>query len=328
LLNEPNKTLVIAFLTLLFAASPGCGPGKDQADMNTKDAAQTRAGKLYFVAGTFSGAGAVKVIDADGSNETTLAEGKDVIEPDGIEVDHEGGKLYWTDMGLGGAADKSVSVDDGRIMRSDLDGKNIETLVPLGITTTPKQLALDVAGGKVYWSDRGDVGDESVNPKIMRSNLDGSSVETIVSSDLMSPVGIALDTANGKLYFTDRYANDIKRANLDGSDVEVVVRDTEYPVDLALDFDSRTVYWTAREAGGLYRADMDKTDIDGASLSPIITGLSAPIGVTLDRENGRLFYTDVIVASQSGAIWEAGLDGRNPKKLATTSLPLGLYFVP
>lgn len=290
--------------------------------------AKTPGGKLYFVSGTFSGAGAVKVIDADGSNETTLAEGKDVIEPDGIEADIDGGKLYWTDMGLGGAADKSVAVDDGRIMRADLDGKNIETLVPLGITTTPKQLALDVLGGKIYWSDRGDVGDQKVNPKIMRSNLDGSSVETIVSSDLMSPVGIALDTPNGKLYFTDRYANDIKRANLDGSDVEVVVRDTEYPVDLALDLAQRTFYWTAREAGGLYRADLDGNGIDGTRLSPIIKGLHAPIGVALDLENGRLFYTDVITASQSGAIWESGLDGRHARKIATTSLPLGLCFVP
>jgi sugar lactone lactonase YvrE len=296
--------------------------------MKTQDSPRTRVGKLYFVAGTFSGKGTVKVIDADGSNEITLAAGEDVIEPDGIEVDHEGAKLYWTDMGLGGAADKSVAANDGRIMRSDLDGKNIETIVPLGITTTPKQLALDVADGKVYWSDRGDVGDDRVNPKIMRANLDGSSVETIVSSDLMSPVGIALDTANGKLYFTDRFANDIKRTNLDGSDVEVVVKGTEYPVDLALDFDPRTLYWTAREAGGLYRADMDQNDIDGSGLSPIITGLNAPIGVTLDRQNGRLFYTDVLVASQSGAIYEADLDGQNSKKIAVTSLPLGLYFVP
>lgn len=298
--------------------------------MNTKDTTMTRVGKLYFVGGTFPGRGAVKVIDVDGSNEITLAEGEGegVIEPDGIEVDHEGGKLYWTDMGLGGAADKSVAADDGRIMRSDLDGKNIETLVPLGITTTPKQLALDVSGGKVYWSDRGDVGDARVNPKIMRANLDGSSVETIVSSELMSPVGIALDTANGKLYFTDRFANVIKRANLDGSDVEIVVKGTEYPVDLAFDFDSRTMYWTAREAGCLYRADMDLNDIDGTGLSPIIAGLNAPIGVTLDRQNGRLFYTDVLLASQSGAIWEADLDGQNPKKIAVTSLALGLYFVP
>jgi DNA-binding beta-propeller fold protein YncE len=282
--------------------------------------------KLYFVSGSFSGSGAVKVINADGSNEQTLVDGSNVIEPDGIEVDEAGGKMYWTDMGLGGAADKSVSINDGRIMRADIDGKNVETLVPTGVTTTPKQLALDVAGGKVYWCDRGDVGDKNVNPKVMRSNLDGSSVETLVSADLISPVGIALDTVNGKLYFTDRYANNIRRANLDGTTVEVVVKDTKYPVDLAFDLASRSMFWTTREAGGVYRVNMDKNDIDGASLNPIITGLHAPIGVTTDRKKGKLYYTDVIVASQSGAIWESDLDGSNAKQLTTTSLPLGLFF--
>jgi len=294
--------------------------------MATKDSTRTRTGKLYFVCGSVEEEGGVKVVDVDGSNEITLVEGKEVIEPDGIEVDTAGGKMYWTDMGPGGDVDNSVAINDGRIMRADLDGKNVETVVPLGLTTTPKQLALDVAGGKVYWSDRGDVGDQNVNPKIMRANLDGSSVETIVSTDLMSPVGIAVDTAKGKVYFTDRFANNIKRANLDGSDVEVVVRDTEYPVDLAFDPDKRVFYWTARKAGCLYLADMDKTEMDGASFSPIITGLHAPIGVCLDRENKRLFYTDVIFPS-SGALWESDLDGSNPKQIATAPLPCGLYFV-
>ena len=295
--------------------------------MTIKDSARTLTGKLYFVEGSVASTGAVKVIDADGSNVTTLVEGKQVIEPDGIEVDTAGGKMYWTDMGSGGAVDNSVAINDGRIMRADLDGKNVETVVPLGLTSTPKQLALDVAGGKVYWSDRGDVGDQRVNPKIMRANLDGSSLETIVSTDLMSPVGIALDTANGKVYFTDRYANNIKRANLDGSDVEIVIRDTEYPVDLAFDLDNRVFYWTARKAGCLYRAEMDGNDIDGASLSPFITGLHAPIGVCIDRENNRLFYTDVIFP-RSGGIWEADIDGSHARQIATASLPCGLYFVP
>jgi len=234
--------------------------------MTTKNSNSTATGKIYFVSGNIEGKGSIRVIDADGSNEIILVKGTQVIEPDGVEVDTAAGKMYWTepdgvevdtaagkmywtDMGPGGAADKSVALNDGRIMRADIDGTNVETVVPLGLTTTPKQLALDVAGGKVYWSDRGDLGDQRVNPKIMRANLDGSSVETIVSTDLMSAVGIALDTANGKVYFTDRYANNIKRANLDGSDVEVVVRDTEYPVDLAFDFEKRVFYWTARKSG-------------------------------------------------------------------------------
>ena len=284
------------------------------------------AEKLYFVSGSFNSAGAVKVMNADGSNETVLASGSIIVEPDGVEVDVAAGKMYWTDMGPGGAADKSVADKDGRIMRADLDGRNIETLVHKGITTTPKQLTLDVAGGKVYWCDRGDVGDKNVDPKIMRANLDGSEVEILVSTDLMSPVGIALDLAKGKLYFSDRYANNIKRANLDGTDVEMVVKDTEYPVDLAIDFKTRSLYWTAREAGGLYRADVDGNAIDGSSLTPIITGIQAPIGVTIDRENDKLYYTEVIVSEQSGHIWQSDMDGGDARKIAATMMPLGLFY--
>ena len=288
---------------------------------------QNVTAKLYFVSGSFDSAGSIKVMNADGSNEKVLDTGTIIVEPDGIEVDVDAGKMYWTDMGPGGAADKSVADKDGRIMRADLDGQNIETLVHKGITTTPKQLTLDVAGGKVYWCDRGDVGDKNVDPKIMRANLDGSEVEILVSTDLMSPVGIALDLANGKVYFSDRYANNIKRANLDGTDVEIVVKDTEYPVDLAIDFKTRSIYWTAREAGGVYRADVDGNEIDGTSLTPIITGIQAPIGVTIDRVNDKLYYTEVIVSAQSGHIWQSDMDGGNARKIATTMMPLGLFYI-
>ena len=51
------------------------------------------------------------------------------IKPDGIEVNIAGGKMYWTDMGPGGVADKSVAINDDRIMHADLDDKNVETLI-------------------------------------------------------------------------------------------------------------------------------------------------------------------------------------------------------
>jgi len=284
-------------------------------------------GRLYFVTVAVTEPGTVSVIAADGSQETVLCRGKTVIEPDGIEVDLVGGKMYWTDMGLGGAADKSVAVNDGRILRADLDGSNIETLVTVGKTSTPKQIALDIGGGKVYWSDRGDVGDQRVNPKIMRCNLDGSGVETLVSSDLLSPVGIALDTAAGKIYFTDRYGNDIKRANLDGTDVEVVVRGTEYPVDLALDLEHRVMYWTARTTGCVYRTGMDGTEMDGAGLAPILTGLHTPIGIALDLDGGRLFVAEPNPAESSG-IRIADLDGSHARRITTSRGPLGICFAP
>ena len=44
----------------------------------------TTEAKLYFVSGSLDSDGAVKVIDADGSNETVLASGSIIVEPDGM----------------------------------------------------------------------------------------------------------------------------------------------------------------------------------------------------------------------------------------------------
>ena len=53
--------------------------------------------KLYFVSGSLNSAGGVKVINADGSNETVLASGSIIVEADGIEVDVAAGKVYFSD---------------------------------------------------------------------------------------------------------------------------------------------------------------------------------------------------------------------------------------
>ncbi len=51
------------------------------------------APKIYFVYGSLSSEGGVKVVGADGLNETLLAVGGEIVEPDGIEVDLRHGKL-------------------------------------------------------------------------------------------------------------------------------------------------------------------------------------------------------------------------------------------
>ena len=321
-----KKTFALVIVGLLVACGNEQEPIADAMSPESATATDEKTGKLYFVYGSLTSEGGVKVVNADGTGELLLASGGDIVEPDGIEADLENGKIYWTDMGEGAALENSASLGSGRIVRADLDGTNIENIVPRGITTTPKQLALDVEGNKVYWSDRGDVANEVVSPKIMRANLDGSDVETLVIDDLISPVGMVLDVANGKMYFSDRFANNIKRANLDGSDVEIVVRDTEYPVDLLIDFETRMIYWTTREPGGVLRADMDGSEIDGNTLTPIVTGLTIPIGITMDRENRKLYYSDVILSPPSGHIWQSDMDGSNVKKILATLKPLGVFY--
>src|ERR1700724_2051968 len=94
--------------------------------------------------------------------------------------------------------------NDGSIMRSDLNGRNMITIVPPGGTFTPKQLHLEKASGKLYWCDR-------EGTRVMRANLDGSNVETLVKtgegdSDSRDAtkwcVGITVDPKRGQIYWT------------------------------------------------------------------------------------------------------------------------------
>ena len=81
-------------------------------------------------------------------------------------LDVAAGHIYWTNMG-------DPNKNDGSIMRSDLNGKNMITIVPPGGAFTPKQLQLEKRSRKLYWSDREGM-------RVMRANLDGSEIETLV----------------------------------------------------------------------------------------------------------------------------------------------------
>ena len=97
---------------------------------------------------------------------------------------------------------------------------------------------------------------------------------------------------------------------------------------MLIDFEKRTLYWTKREPGGVLRADLDGTDIDGTTLTPIVDGLDISIGISMDRENRRLYYADAIISPPSGYIWESDMDGNNARVILETVKPLGISFVP
>jgi len=100
-------------------------------------------GRLFFLD---LSAGRILSANPDGSDlKTIINEGRKL--PDGLVLDVAAGHIYWTNMG-------DPKRNDGSIMRSDLNGENMITIVPPGGTFTPKQLQLEKRSGKLYWSDR------------------------------------------------------------------------------------------------------------------------------------------------------------------------------
>jgi hypothetical protein len=108
------------------------------------------------------------VRDFEQPNEVTLVETEEFYVADAA-LDESSGKIYWLAV--------FDAHENGVIQRANLDGSGVETLVDyndgLNPDYAPVFLALDVAGGKMYWSSVGQAG-------IRRANLDGSNIELVV----------------------------------------------------------------------------------------------------------------------------------------------------
>jgi DNA-binding beta-propeller fold protein YncE len=288
--------------------------------INTGADKSTPSGRLFFLD---IGGGRVLSANPDGSDlKTIINEGRKF--PDGLVVDAAAGHVYWTNMG-------NFKKNDGSIFRSDLDGKNLITIVPPGVTFTPKQVHLEKKSGKLYWSDREGM-------RVMRANLDGSKVETLVDTSHGDPrpgpdarkwcVGIAVDTEGGKFYWTQKGPDNagegrISRANIEipqgqGSanrtDTELLYENLPEPIDLDLDLANRTLYWTDRgdapRGNTVNRAPMDPLPGNHKEPEILFTHLEEGIGLALDLKGGRMFITDF-----AGSLRSANLDGSNQKTL-------------
>ena len=277
-----------------------------------------RTGRLFLLD---LGGGRVFSVDPDGSHRTIIA--TDCPHPDGIVVDVAAGHVYWTNMGV------APSLNDGSIERADLDGKNRRFIVPPGGTFTPKQIHLDKANGKLYWSDREGM-------RVMRCNLDGSQIETLVQtgegeSDRRDEtrwcVGITVDPVRRQIYWTQKGADNagvgrILRAGIDipkgetaadRSDIEVFFNGLPEPIDLELDLEHRILYWTDR--GNPPRGNtVNRTPIDAKPAQNVpqivVSDLMEGIGITLDVPGNRMFATDF-----AGSLYVANLDGTGKRML-------------
>jgi DNA-binding beta-propeller fold protein YncE len=280
-----------------------------------------RVGQLFVL--DLSG-NRVLAMNPDGSGKRVIV--TDCPHPDGIVVDAEAGHIYWTNMGV-------PNLDDGYIERSDLDGANRKTILPKGVTFTPKQIHLDKANGKLYWSDREGM-------RVMRSNLDGSQAETLVQTGQGEVdrrdqtkwcVGITIDPKHGHIYWTQKGPDNaelgrIFRANIEipkgqtvanRTDIEVIFDRLPEPIDLELDLENRMLYWTDR--GDPPRGNtVNRTPIDEApeglrSSEILLNHLMEGIGIALDVPGNRMFVTDL-----AGSVYSANLDGSDKRPFLQT----------
>jgi hypothetical protein len=231
----------------------------------------------------------IRRANLDGTGMTILVSGLTTPFPPALDLAN--GQMYWTDWRA------------GLIKRANLDGSGPMTL--LKGFNFPSHLALDLAGGKMYWGDSGGDG-------LWRASLDGSGQEKIVpnAGSGGSVSWTTLDLADGKMYFSNWITGsaDIRRANLDGSGVEVLVHGTN-PSGVALDVARGKMYWTDG-VGQIGRANLDGTEQE-----ILIAGLAGPFGIALDlgTPGTAVFYAVAAPASvQSGTAFDLTITAADP----------------
>jgi len=297
-------------------------------------AGAVRADRLYFLD---IAAGHVMSANTDGSDlKIIVTEGR--MLPDGLAIDSRSGHLYWTNMG-------NPKANDGSILRADLDGRNLHTIVPPGGTFTPKQIQFDREGRKLYWCDREGM-------RVMRANLDGSAIETLVDTSQGDPrpgadarkwcVGIVVDSTSGRIYWTQKGGDNAVEGRIFGANIEIprgqnAANRTDItllydglpePIDLELDPRIQMLYWTDRGdpplGNTVNRAPADPTAGAGTAIEILLSHLMEGIGIALDLKAGRMFVTDL-----GGSVYSAKLDGTEQRTVLFAQGNLtGIAYLP
>lgn len=218
--------------------------------------------------------GSVQRANLDGSNVITVVPVGGTFTAKQLKLDSKHGKLYWSDR------------EGMRIQRSNLDGSQIETLYIANQGDEARKdarnwcvgIAIDVAGGKMYWSQK--CNNNAGQGRIFRANLE-------------IPKG--QDAAHR-------------------SDVETLFNGLPEPIDIDLDFTHHMLYWTDRgdppNGNTVNRAPMN---VKPGAAPQILTGdLQEGIGIALDVKNNRMFFTDL-----RGNVYRSNLDGSEKKVLLT-----------
>ncbi|MEZ5066885.1 MAG: FlgD immunoglobulin-like domain containing protein [bacterium] len=236
----------------------------------------------------------------DGTSDEVLVALENDTLPCGLALDHELGKIYWTERSA------------NRVRRANLDGTQIETVIPYA--HYPFGVALDPAGGRVYWT-------EQYGHRIGRANLDGSAPEEIVA--VTNPYDVELDLATGRLYWTTSTGY-VQRAPLDGGAVETVVDASGNLLTfLHLDPYLGKMYWGDYSGQRIQRANLDGTGTE------IVANVSAPYGIVATPTvwpQDAIYFTDY----GSDRVRRVRLDGSDAVDLVTTglSLPQGVATDP
>ncbi|XP_036017162.1 low-density lipoprotein receptor-related protein 4 isoform X1 [Mus musculus] len=286
----------------------------------------------------------IEVADLNGANRHTLV--SPVQHPYGLTLLDS--YIYWTDWQTRSIhrADKSTG-SNVILVRSNLPGlmdiQAVDRAQPLGFNKCgsrnggcshlclprPSGFSCACPTGIQLKGDRKtcDPSPETYLLFSSRGSIRRISLDTDDHTDVHVPVpglnnviSLDYDSVHGKVYYTDVFLDVIRRADLNGSNMETVIGHGLKTTDgLAVDWVARNLYWT--DTG---RNTIEASRLDGSCRKVLINNsLDEPRAIAVFPRKGYLFWTDW---GHIAKIERANLDGSERKVLINTDLgwPNGL----
>ena len=148
---------------------------------------------------------------------------------------------------------------------------------------------------------------------IYRSRLDGSNVERVLGpvDGLRDPRHLAVDHVGGKMYWVEETR--IKRANLDGTGIEIIIGTHFNGHGIDVDEVGRQIYYVTASVGG---GAIHRANLDGTSRETIVTGQDNPVGLDVDGAGGKVYWVWGFIQTPGG-VRRANLDGTQVQNLAS-----------
>jgi hypothetical protein len=238
----------------------------------------------------------------------------------------------------------------GRLLVLDLSGGRIFSLNPNGSDPKtlvtgcrlPDSLAVDSAAGYIYWTNMGVP--HRNDGSIERADFDGGNRRFIIpEGGTFTPKQLHLEKSTGKLYWSDREGMRVMRANLDGSQVEMLIQTGEgegdrrdpsnWCVGITVDPIRGQMYWTQKGAddsgqGRIFRASIDmprgRTATNRLDVEVLFEGLPEPIDLELDLVHRVLYWTDRGDPPRGNTVSRTPIDGHLNQEIVLGHLMEGI----
>jgi len=177
----------------------------------------------------------------NGGAEVEVASG--FSGPRGIALDLDNNQIFVADRF--GDDVKRVDLSDNSVSTHFGVADDANYLLPIDV---------EIYDGVIY-SNAVDIDAETV----WTANLDGSDLTKIINFDAGGfGYSIAIDEENEKIYFDDNWNSEIKRANLDGTNVETIGSTSDRVYSIIVNNETSNIYWASQD-GVIKVANLDGT---------------------------------------------------------------------